>query len=100
LISVQLLHGPAFVFTSIVSLIYLDKYCDTYSRSGVQIIYGLLTMGLGSILGNMASGKTGEFFTSAVTGQINYNLVFVVPSLLALLALTGFIIFFRNREVG
>ncbi|MBN1114136.1 MAG: MFS transporter [Oligoflexia bacterium] len=74
----QIVHGLAFVFVTIASVIYLDKFCDEKIRSGVMLLYGIFTIGMGNIIGNLFAGKTGDYFFNPSTQTINFSHLFLV----------------------
>jgi MFS family permease len=81
------LHGPAFAFFFATGFIILDSYCDSRSRAGVHQLFAILTSGLGSLAGNLAAGRTLDFIAGGARGPIDFQSFWLVPTLLACLAL-------------
>ena len=81
------LHGPAFAFFFATGYILLDSHCDSRSRAGVHQLFAILTSGLGSLGGNLAAGRTFDFFSAGGRGPIAFQAFWLVPTVLACLVL-------------
>ena len=91
-------HGFAFAFYFASAFIFLDRYCDKISRSGVHQLFAIITSGFGSILGSMTAGKTLDMFTMAGADAINFRGFWMVPLGLSFLAFTVLILFFKENK--
>lgn len=49
-------HGPAFAFFFAAAFIFIDSFADTESRSGIQQLFNVMTIGLGNFLGSILAG--------------------------------------------
>ena len=55
-----LIHGPCFVFIYVGGQIYIDRLAPLEHRGAAQGLHALATVGLGHLLGAMATGYTQE----------------------------------------
>ncbi len=95
LIAALSMHGLTYVFYSISALIYLDGFCDKKSRTGVQQMFCIIAVGLGSFLGSMIAGGMMDLFRAS-GGQINYTFFWMVPALISAAVFGGILVFIRG----
>lgn len=91
-------HGFAFAFYFASAFIFLDRYCDTISRSGVHQLFAIITSGFGSIFGSMSAGKTLDICTLTGPGVINFRGFWSVPLGLSLFAFLILTLLYRERK--
>lgn len=89
-------HGLSFAFFFNGANIYLDSKCDAKSRSGMQQIVGIATGGLGVFIGNILAGLSAELFIDTTTKQIQYSGFWLMPIILNVIILVGFIFVFKE----
>ena len=77
--------GLTYVFYSVVVLIYLDGFCGKKTRAGVQQIFSIFAMGIGSLLGNICAGVMMDMFRLQDTSKVNFTLFWAVPAALSAL---------------
>ncbi len=91
-------HGLSFAFFFNGASIYLDSKCDVKSRSDMQQIIGIATGGLGVFLGNILAGLSAELFMIPGTSEIQYSGFWIVPIILNIIILIGFIFIFKEDK--
>ncbi|MFW6254212.1 MAG: MFS transporter [Chitinivibrionales bacterium] len=67
-----LFHGPSYTFLFATAFIFLDSRVNRFSRAGVHQIYGLVTGGIGTFLGNILAGVTADMVTDGA-GVVNFQ---------------------------
>ena len=92
-------HGIAYAFFFTTAFIYLDRHCDSASRSGVHQLFAIITSGFGSFLGSLVAGKTLDFFKIPETGRIDYQGFWMVPTLLAIFTFIAVILLFKKKPI-
>jgi len=89
------LQGTAYTFFFGGTVLYLDHFCDSESRSGVQQLYSIVNMGISSLVGNNLAGWVYDFFIAQ--GDLGtFQIFWSVPLTIALAAGTAHLLFFRN----
>ena len=91
-------HGIAYAFFFTTAFIYLDKHCDSASRSGVFQLFAIINSGFGSFCGSLAAGKTLDFFKIPETGQIDYQGFWMVPTLLSIFTFISVMLLFKEKH--
>ncbi|MBV8137558.1 MAG: MFS transporter, partial [Deltaproteobacteria bacterium] len=84
------LHGIGFGCWSVGGQIFLDRCAPVRQRASVQGLFVVLTLGLGSLLGNVMAGEL-------ITRSSSDVLVFLVPCVIDGVMLAYFAIGFRSR---
>ena len=90
----NVLHGFAYAFFFATVYIYVDENFPKDVRTSAQSLFNLLILGLGPLLSNFLSARLGVIFKAA-DGSIQYNLLFLVPLGLGLVAAVILAIFFH-----
>lgn len=90
------LHGICHVFLIIVIQLYIDRRCGQDLRASAQNLFAFLTMGIAMPLGFLAGGWLGGELTNATTGEINYQLFFLIPAIVILILL---FVFYKYVEI-
>jgi hypothetical protein len=72
-------HGLAYTFIYTTTSIYLDRFCDEASRTGVHQLFGMITAGLGNVAGNLFCGMVMDACTSK-DALVNYHHFWMVPT--------------------
>jgi hypothetical protein len=91
-------HGFAFAFYFASAFIFLDRYCDKISRSGVHQLFAIITSGFGSVLGSTSAGKTLDICTAADTEVINFRGFWSAPLGLSLLAFLILTLLYKEKK--
>lgn len=91
-------HGFTFPLIFMAAQIYIDAQCAARARTGVQLIYTMLTSGLGSILGNLVCGYVMD--ASVTGGSIDYRIFWAVPLSLAGIIFVVSAVFLRSSWMG
>ena len=86
-------HGIAFAFFFSTAYIYLDNHCTKESRAGVHQLYSIITSGIGSFIGNLAAGKTMDFYTLE-NNSVDFQSFWMVPAAISLITLLLLLLFF------
>lgn len=92
-----LVHGLIFGFFYVGGQIYIDKKAPSELKSQAQGFIFLVTFGLGLLLGNMISGAIIHNFNN--NGIYNWDAIWGITTLISILLLILFIVFFKNNKV-
>jgi nucleoside transporter len=89
------LHGICFDFFFAAAFIHVDNKAPPDIRGSGQALFTFLSYGVGMWLGNMISGRLGDFFTSPdkVTDWASF---WLWPAIGVILCFAVFILFFRD----
>jgi len=95
------IQGFTFSLIYIPALIYLDHKVNEKTRSGVQQLYTVFSIGIGSVIGNQLCGIVGNIFYNPNENIINYNIYWIIPSAMSLIIFAAALIFFkRNKKIN
>ena len=70
-------HGLSYGLFITPIYIFLDKKCDSESRSGVHQLFSILNGGCAGLVGNFLGGQCLDWF--ATGSEVNYKLYWAVP---------------------
>ncbi len=90
-----LLHGICYDFFFVTGFIYTDKKCTKEIRGQAQGLLVLVTQGLGLGLGAQIVGALVAGYTSEA-GVINWQMVWLIPCIMAAVIMVLFALLFRN----
>jgi nucleoside transporter len=92
------LHGFCYVFFFVVAFIYTDMVAPRDVRSSAQALINVAVLGVGMLIGGFFAGWLKDFFTAG--GVTNYTMVFLVPTVITVLAGIAFALLFREKPAG
>jgi nucleoside transporter len=99
------LHGICFDFFFAAGFIHVDNKAPPEVRGSAQALFTLLTYGVGMWLGNMVSGKLGDYLTTEVINEqgkvvavTNWVMFWLLPSVGVLFCFAVFVAFFRESQ--
>jgi nucleoside transporter len=92
------LHGFCYVFFFVVAFIYTDMVAPRDVRSSAQALINVAVLGVGMLIGGFFAGWLKDVFTTG--GITNYTMVFLVPTVITVLAGIAFALLFRERPAG
>jgi nucleoside transporter len=92
------LHGFCYVFFFVVAFIYTDMVAPRDVRSSAQALINVAVLGVGMLIGGFFAGWLKDFFTT--NGVTNYTMVFLVPTVITVLAGIAFALLFREKPAG
>ncbi len=99
------LHGFCYVFFFTAAYIYVDNIAPKDIRASAQSLIATIILGLGNFVGSLFCGLIQDVFTretvdaaGQVVKAVDWRATFMVPTVLTLLCLVIFVVFFR--EVG
>lgn len=92
------LHGFCYVFFFVVAFIYTDMVAPRDVRSSAQALINVAVLGVGMLIGGFFAGWLKDFFTEG--GVTNYTMVFLVPTVITVLAGIAFALLFREKPAG
>jgi nucleoside transporter len=72
-------HGLSYTFIYTTATIYLDRFCDASSRTGVHQLFSMITSGIGSFAGNIFCGNVMDA-CAADGAPVNYHVFWLVPA--------------------
>lgn len=93
-IASQALHGFAFTFISIGSIIAVERLAPPALRASAQGFMVLVTGGIGALAGHYFAGQVYDAFTTP-GGAHAWPWIFLVPGLVSVVALVAFVTLFR-----
>jgi nucleoside transporter len=104
IIAVQVLHGICYAFFFATLYIFVDAVFPKDIRTSAQGLFNLLVLGAGLVIANFWFGSLKAQWTS-VTGVVDYQKLFLVPTAMAVVAMVLLLFFFkpptaRPEEVG
>jgi nucleoside transporter len=92
------LHGFCYVFFFVVAFIYTDTVAPRDVRSSAQALINVAVLGVGMLIGGFFAGWLKDTFTQ--NGVTNYTLVFIVPTVITIVAGLAFAALFREKPTG
>lgn len=92
----NVVHGFCYAFFFAVVYIFVDEFFPQDARASAQGLFNLLILGLGPFVGNLMWGKLGDVLTTE--GAVDYRLLFLAPTALALLAALTLFVSFHPGE--
>lgn len=97
------LHGFCYVFFFVAGFIYVDKVAPAEIRASAQALIALVVLGLGRFVGSLVAGfvQGANTVTATVEGQpdlVHWDKVFLVPTILTILAAIAFPILFKGSD--
>lgn len=91
-------HGPGYTLFFAPFFIVMDKFSNAKNRAGVQQIIGILFTGVGNIIGQNLAGFFFDL-SKSTNGDINFNIYWLVPSLIGVFALSVFYFIFDDKKI-
>ncbi|GIV10370.1 MAG: nucleoside permease [Fimbriimonadales bacterium] len=92
------LHGFCYVFFFVVAFIYTDMIAPRDVRSSAQALINVAVLGVGMLIGGFFAGWLKDYFTQ--DGVTNYTQVFLVPTVITIIAGIAFAVLFREKSAG
>jgi MFS family permease len=96
-----LLHGICYDFFFVTGQLYVDKKAPEDVRASAQGFIGLITYGVGMVIGSMASGRIGDIFAATgADGERVYNWpqIWLVPGFTAVVITILFALLFHENN--
>ncbi len=93
------LHGICYDFFFVTGQIYVDRVAPKHLRGQAQGLLVLITLGLGLWIGASVSARIVENFTADESGAVDWQRVWIYPSVAAAAILLIFIATFRYNEI-
>lgn len=91
-------HGLSYTFIYTTASIYLDRFCDSTSRTGAHQLFSMITSGIGNFAGNLFCGLTMDACTTG-SSAVNYRIFWLVPSTGLFVMLFVLLVFLKNPPV-
>ena len=91
--------GFCYAFFYIAACIYVDAVAPKDIRASAQSLINGVTIGLGSFLGSLASGRVAEYYTNpGVNGPalVQWREIFAIPAAIALICFAALFFFFKS----
>ncbi|GBF20685.1 MULTISPECIES: nucleoside permease [Arenibacter] len=97
-----ILHGVCYDFFFVSGQIYIDKKSKPSFRNSAQGLITFATYGVGMFIGSFVSGAVTDNFLVDINGILSYQWesIWLVPAIIALLVGLIFMFFFREKLVG
>jgi nucleoside transporter len=92
-------HGLSYALFFTTAFLYLDEHCAPDTRASAQLLFAVITGGVGNLVGSLLAGQTGEWFTDP-SGEIHFTAFWLVPTVIGVGATLAIAIFFRERDAG
>lgn len=90
------LHGFCFTFFFVAGQLYVDEQAPSTLRNSAQGLIAFATYGVGKYLGTLVAGSVVDQNTLA--GTYDWDSVWMVPFVMAVVILIGFIVFFKENK--
>jgi predicted MFS family arabinose efflux permease len=94
----NIVHGFCYAFFFATVYIFVDECFPRDARASAQGLFNLLILGLGPFVGNLLWGKMADVFR-APDGTIEYQTLFLAPTVLALIAAAILFLFFKPGRI-
>jgi MFS family permease len=99
IIAVQILHGVCYAFFFATVYIFVDAYFPKNARVSAQGLFNVMILGAGVLLANSICPYLMQT-TFTQNGIIDFQGLFLVPSLCSLVAAVALGVFFHPPKVG
>ncbi|MEI8213981.1 MAG: MFS transporter [Planctomycetota bacterium] len=86
IILIQVLHGICYAFFFATLYIFVDEVFPKDIRTSAQGLFNLLILGVGLVIANFGFIYLKDFYTNG-NGEVDYFSIFLVPTVLAILAM-------------
>jgi MFS family permease len=97
-----LLHGICYDFFFVTGQIYVDKKAPETVRASAQGFIGLVTYGVGMVIGNMIAGRVVEHYqVMDSAGKIvahNWQTIWIIPAAMAAVVIVMFALLFKEPK--
>jgi nucleoside transporter len=90
---INVMHGICYAFFFATVYIFVDEFFPKDARASAQGLFNLLILGVGPLVGNFLGPWLMERFTES--GVVNYQKLFMVPSMTAIFAALLLLLFFN-----
>jgi nucleoside transporter len=97
-IASNVIHGVCYAFFFASVYIFVDEHFPKDARTSAQGLFNLLILGVGPLTANPLWGKLGDSFQVSQGGVASYNRLFLVPTVLAIVATAALVLFFHPKE--
>ena len=91
-----IIHGVCYDFLIVSGQIYVDRKFDAEARSRAQSFFNLITQGIGIVIGSNIAGVV-YGMNAAADGSHDWRAIWIVPAVIALVAMVIFAFSFRER---
>jgi nucleoside transporter len=95
IVAVQLLHGICYAFFFATVYIFVDAAFPKDVRSSAQGLFNLLILGVGNVVASFLFPSLMGRLRDSVTGAVDYQSLFLVPTGMALVAVLLLALLFR-----
>ena len=92
-------HGLSYTFIFTTASIYLDRFCDSRSRTGAHQLFSMITSGIGSFAGNLFCGITMDL-CAVNHAPVNYHAFWLVPTAALFILLFVILLSFKNTPAA
>lgn len=91
------LHGFCFTFFFVSGQLFVDEKAPTSLRNSAQGLITFATYGVGKYVGTLVAGNVVQQYTTA-QGTYNWVSVWIVPFVMAVVVLIGFVALFKENK--
>src|SRR5437867_6562686 len=97
IVLVNVLHGICYAFFFATVYIFVDEFFPKDARASAQGLFNLMILGLGPLVANLIGPKLiGETFNKG--GTVDFQSLFLLPCLAAIVAAIALALFFRPPQ--
>lgn len=93
-----IVYGMAFDFFNISGSLFIETTTDSKIRSSAQGLFMMITNGFGAVLGSKISGWMIQKYYTSADGVRNWQGIWLVFAIYALIVGTLFLIFFKHKH--
>jgi nucleoside transporter len=94
----NIIHGVCYAFFFASVYIFVDEHFPKDARTSAQSLFNLLILGVGPLVANPLWGGLGDYFKVSAGTAASFNRLFLVPTVLAILATVVLVVFFRPKQ--
>ncbi len=91
------LHGFCFAFFFISAYLYVESHSSRANRAAAQQVLTIMVAGVGTLAGFLSAGYTAQWLTDPLTGLVNYQKFWLVPSVLCAVVTCWLAVGFHER---
>lgn len=98
-----LLHGICYDFFFVTGQIYVDNTAPKHIQASAQGFIGVITYGVGMMIGYTVSGRVVEHFSNAAAaeqGADPWKAIWLTPAAMAAVVIVLFALFFREKPAA
>jgi nucleoside transporter len=95
-----LLHGICYDFFFVTGQIYVDNTAPKHIQASAQGFIGVVTYGIGMMIGYSVAGRVKDHFTAQAAGADPWQAIWLTPAIMAAVVIVLFALCFREKPAA